>query len=186
MYQAVRVLSLAARTKNFSGAELEGVVKSAVSFALNRQISMDDLTKPLDEESIKVTMDDFLHALQEIIPAFGASTDDLERCRYDQVRIVFSLKLTHSPYNKGKNMLVIGTTSEVGFLESLGICDAFSVTYHVPKLNREDAKKISIKKLYMLVEMAAQGPYGKSADAIRSGKEKIDLNHFFDILRDIS
>lgn len=66
-------------------------MKSAVSFALNRQISMDDLTKPLDEESIKVTMDDFLHALQEIIPAFGASTDDLERCRYGQVRIVFSL-----------------------------------------------------------------------------------------------
>lgn len=72
----------AARTKNYSGAELEGVVKSAVSFALNRQISLDDLTKTLDEESIKVTMDDFLHALHEITPAFGASTDDLERCRY--------------------------------------------------------------------------------------------------------
>ncbi|CAD5179454.1 unnamed protein product [Musa acuminata subsp. malaccensis] len=28
------------------------------------------------------------------------------------------------------------------FLESLGICDAFSVTYHVPKLNKEDAKKV--------------------------------------------
>lgn len=75
------ILGAAARTKNYSGAELEGVVKSAVSFALNRQISMDDLTKPLDEESIKVTMDDFLHALEEIIPAFGASTDDLARCR---------------------------------------------------------------------------------------------------------
>jgi vesicle-fusing ATPase len=42
---------------------------------------MDDLTKPLDEESIKVTMDDFVNALHEITPAFGASTDDLERCR---------------------------------------------------------------------------------------------------------
>jgi vesicle-fusing ATPase len=64
-----------------TGAELEGVVKSDVSFALNRQITMDDLTKPLDEESIKVTMDDFVNALHEITPAFGASTDDLERCR---------------------------------------------------------------------------------------------------------
>lgn len=72
----------AARTKNYSGAELEGVVKSAVSFALNRQVSMDDLTKPVDEENIKVTMDDFLSALLEIVPAFGASTDDLERCRW--------------------------------------------------------------------------------------------------------
>jgi hypothetical protein len=42
---------------------------------------MDDLTKPLDEESIKVTMDDFVNALHEITPAFGASTDNLERCR---------------------------------------------------------------------------------------------------------
>jgi vesicle-fusing ATPase len=75
-------ISAAARTKNYSGAELEGVVKSAVSYALNRQISMDDLTKPVDEENIKVTMDDFLNAVQEIIPAFGASTDDLDQCRY--------------------------------------------------------------------------------------------------------
>ncbi|GKV50901.1 hypothetical protein SLEP1_g57580 [Rubroshorea leprosula] len=77
----VNLKELAARTKNYSGAELEGVVKTAVSFALNRQLSMDDLTKPVDEKSIKVTMDDFLNALHEITPTFGASTDDLERCR---------------------------------------------------------------------------------------------------------
>uniref|UniRef100_A0A2N9ENA7 Vesicle-fusing ATPase n=1 Tax=Fagus sylvatica TaxID=28930 RepID=A0A2N9ENA7_FAGSY len=76
----VNLQELAARTKNYSGAELEGIVKSAVSYALNRQLSLDDLTKPVDEESIKVTMDDFLNALHEVIPAFGASTDDLERC----------------------------------------------------------------------------------------------------------
>ena len=71
----------AARTKNYSGAELEGVVKSAVSYALNRQLSLDDLTKSVDEESIKVTMDDFLNALHEVTPSFGASMDGLERCR---------------------------------------------------------------------------------------------------------
>jgi hypothetical protein len=42
---------------------------------------------------------------------------------------------------QGKNLLVIGT-SEVGFLESIGMCDAFSATYHVPKLKKEDAKKV--------------------------------------------
>ena len=82
----------AARTKNYSGAELEGVVKSAVSYALNRQISMDDLTKPLDEESIKVTMDDFVNGLQEITPSFGASTDNLERCRLYQTSQTCSLQ----------------------------------------------------------------------------------------------
>jgi len=71
---------------------LEGVVKSAVSYALNRQISMDDLTKPLDEESIKVTMDDFVNGLQEITPAFGASTDNLERCRLYQTSQTCSLQ----------------------------------------------------------------------------------------------
>ena len=82
----------AARTKNYSGAELEGVVKSAVSYALNRQISMDDLTKPLDEESIKVTMDDFVNGLQEINPAFGASRNNLERCRLYQTSQTCSLQ----------------------------------------------------------------------------------------------
>lgn len=32
----VDIMSLAARTKNYSGAELEGLCKSAASFALNR------------------------------------------------------------------------------------------------------------------------------------------------------
>lgn len=42
---------------------------------------MEDLTKPVDEENIKITMDDFLQALLEVKPAFGASSKDLELCR---------------------------------------------------------------------------------------------------------
>ncbi|CAF1897319.1 unnamed protein product [Brassica napus] len=74
----INLQELAARTKNYSGAELEGVVKSATSYALNRQLSMDDLTKPVEEKNIKITMEDFLHAIHEVQPAFGASTDDLK------------------------------------------------------------------------------------------------------------
>jgi vesicle-fusing ATPase len=36
-----------------------------------------------------------------------------------------------------KKLQVIGTTSEVG------ICDAFSVTYHVPTLVTHDTKKVN-------------------------------------------
>ncbi|KAJ9136164.1 hypothetical protein P3X46_033268 [Hevea brasiliensis] len=317
----VNLQELAAWTKNYSGAELEGVVKSAVSFALNRQLNMDDLTKPVDEENIKVAMDDFLHALQEIVPAFGASTDDLERCRLngmvecgdrhdhihhrarllvDQVKVSKGSPLVtcllegpsgsgktalaatvgidsdfpyvkivsaesmiglhestkcaqivkvfedayKSPLSiiilddierlleyvaigprfsnlisqtllvllkrlppKGKKLMVIGTTSEVSFLDSIGICDAFSVTYHVPTLKAEDAKKVlrqlnvfaegdvdaatealndmPIKKIYMLIEMAAQGEQGGAAEAIYSGKQKIKIAHFYDCLQDV-
>lgn len=45
---------LTERTKNFSGAEIEGLVKSAASFALNRQVDVNDLDKPVVEENIKV------------------------------------------------------------------------------------------------------------------------------------
>ncbi|KAG6754867.1 hypothetical protein POTOM_040667 [Populus tomentosa] len=330
----VNLQELAARTKNYSGAELEGVVKSAVSFALNRQLSLDDLTKPVDEESIKVTMDDFLHALHDIVPAFGASTDDLERCRlngmvdcgdrhkhiyqramllveqvkvskgspmvtcllegpsgsgktalaatvgidsdFPYVKIISAetmiglqestkcariVKVFEDAYKSplsiiilddierlleyvaigprfsniisqtllvllkrlppkflkegkrdrkftwGKKLLVLGTTSEVSFLDSVGICDAFSVTYLLPTLKAEDAKKVlkqlnvfaeddisaaaealddmTIKKLYMLIEMAAQGEQGGDAEAIYSGKEKIKIAHFYDCFQDM-
>ncbi|KAG6531630.1 hypothetical protein ZIOFF_005446 [Zingiber officinale] len=92
----------AARTKNYSGAKLEGVVRSAVSYALNRQISFDGLTKPVDEESIKVTMDDFLNALHEVGPTFGASMDDLERRRHKHIHerallLVEQIKGNQSP-----------------------------------------------------------------------------------------
>jgi vesicle-fusing ATPase len=50
----VDLVYLAERTKNFSGAEIEGLVKSAASFALNRNVDVNDLHKPLDEDNIKV------------------------------------------------------------------------------------------------------------------------------------
>ncbi|CDY09518.1 BnaC05g24010D [Brassica napus] len=97
----INLQELAARTKNYSGAELEGVVKSATSYALNRQLSMDDLTKPVEEKNIKITMEDFLHAIHEVQPAFGASTDDLDvaamvnasEVKHEPAQCLFSLKL---------------------------------------------------------------------------------------------
>ena len=51
----VNLWELAQRTKNFSGAEIEGLVKSATSFALNRQVDVNDLSKPIDEDNLKVS-----------------------------------------------------------------------------------------------------------------------------------
>lgn len=73
----VDLLKLAERTKNFSGAELEGLVKDAAAYALNRQVDFTDLHKPLEEDNIKVCMDDFEKALDEVVPAFGAATETL-------------------------------------------------------------------------------------------------------------
>ena len=49
----VDLFELAQRCRNFSGAEIEGLVKSAASFALNRQVDLSDLSKPIDEENLK-------------------------------------------------------------------------------------------------------------------------------------
>ena len=43
---------------------------------------------------------------------------------------------------QGKKLMVIGTTSKVGFLDCNGYCDAFSVTCHLPTLKTDDAKKV--------------------------------------------
>jgi len=67
-------------TKNFSGAEIEGLVKSASSFALNRQIDPKNLTKPIDPDKVKITRGDFMCSLAEVQPAFGAEKTELTQC----------------------------------------------------------------------------------------------------------
>nr|VDD50228.1 unnamed protein product [Brassica oleracea] len=316
----VNLQELAAQTKNYSGAELEGVVKSATSYALNRHLDIEDLSKPVDEENIKVTMNDFLQALREVKPAFGASPKALQNCRpkgfvdcgdrqnliyqrimflVDQVSNETSPPVTcllegpsgsgktalaatigidsNFPYVKivsadtmaglqestkaariakvfedayksplsivildnierlleyseigprfsnmilqtlliylnqlpkeGSKLLVLGTTSELTFLKAVGLRKAFSVTYDVPLLRTEDAKKvlkqlnvfsdddmeeahkalndIPIKQLYFLIEMAAQRD-GRSKETIYTRKEKLNLNHFFDCLEEVT
>ncbi|EFJ05457.1 hypothetical protein SELMODRAFT_137147 [Selaginella moellendorffii] len=319
----VNLEELAARTKNFSGAELEGLVKSAVSFGLNRQVNVEDLSQSIDEENIKVTMNDFLQALHEVKPAFGAAINTLEMYRtngmlncgdrhrhiretamtlveqvkssertslltfllegpsgsgktalastvaidsdFPYMKIVTSENMVglteatkcglitkvfedayKSPLSiiildeierlleyvnigprfsnvilqtlfvlikklppKGKKLMVIGTSSMVHVLQSMDLVGAFNVTLNAPNLEPNDVKKvlqeirvfapqdidtavraldqeIPIKRLLMLVEMAAQGKGGEGAADVYAGKKKIDINHFFECLHDLA
>lgn len=76
----VNLDELAARTKNFSGAEIAGLVKSAASFAINRHITQDASGIHIDKKEVVVSMDDFNRALQEVKAAFGVSEQELEDC----------------------------------------------------------------------------------------------------------
>ncbi|PHJ20616.1 n-ethylmaleimide-sensitive fusion protein [Cystoisospora suis] len=66
---------LATETENFSGAEIEGLVRSAASYAFQRNVNVSDITKPADIDNIKVTRSDFESALNEVKPAFGAEKE---------------------------------------------------------------------------------------------------------------
>lgn len=79
----VSLKELASLTKNFSGAEIEGLVKSASSFAINKTVNIGKgatKLKTKDIANMKVTRQDFLNALDEVTPAFGVSEEDLKTC----------------------------------------------------------------------------------------------------------
>ena len=61
---------LAKRTKNYTGAEIEGLIRLTVSFALHEKVDLDNL-KDVDEKSIMVEWKHFELALNDTVPAFG-------------------------------------------------------------------------------------------------------------------
>lgn len=75
----VDVNALAKLTKNYSGAEIAGLVKATASHVFNREIDFDNLGKELNIENIKVNMSDFLNALKDIKPQFGVDEEDITR-----------------------------------------------------------------------------------------------------------
>lgn len=88
----VDLAELAALSKNFSGAEINGLIKSATSFAFNRHVKVGTMAGISDDvENLRVNRDDFLNALDEVHPAFGVSEEELEQLvqngiiRYDTI-----------------------------------------------------------------------------------------------------
>ncbi|TFK66559.1 vesicular-fusion protein SEC18 [Pluteus cervinus] len=74
----VDLYELASLTKNFSGAEIGGLIKSATSFAFNRHVKVGTMAGISDDvENLKVNRNDFISAMDEVHPAFGVSEEEL-------------------------------------------------------------------------------------------------------------
>jgi len=69
---------LAERTKNFSGAEIEGLVRAATSFAFTRCVDVNDLSKAPDESKLILMPEDFDMAMGEVQPKFGVKSQELK------------------------------------------------------------------------------------------------------------
>ena len=136
---------LARLTKNYSGAELNGLVKAALSYAFTRHTKLGDVTGVMgDPEEVMLTRDDLMRALEDVKPAFGVSEEELESSApygivhysphiesilsnglsfVEQVRTpqnapLFSV-LVHGPRGAGKTALAanIGLKSEFPFVK---------------------------------------------------------------------
>lgn len=84
---------LALKSKNFTGAELVGLVNSATSFALNRYIKVDNekggsvSIDKIGAQNMRVLKDDFYLALSEVTAAFGADLEEFQGLKYDGVEL---------------------------------------------------------------------------------------------------
>ena len=76
----VDLADIAARTKNYTGAEIEGLVKAACSYVFSRGVDLTDLSKVADFSGMMVGPEDFERALDECQPAFGVKEEELTQC----------------------------------------------------------------------------------------------------------
>ena len=81
--------------KNFSGAEIEGVVRAAQSFAMQRQVNPQNLKIAPKLEDLRVLREDFDNALLEIHPAFGVDVDDFANTTPNGI-VPFSAAFEHT------------------------------------------------------------------------------------------
>uniref|UniRef100_A0A915JQC9 Vesicle-fusing ATPase n=1 Tax=Romanomermis culicivorax TaxID=13658 RepID=A0A915JQC9_ROMCU len=161
---------LAKETKNFSGAEIEGLVRAAQSSAMNRLVKVGSKVEidPDAIEKLMVCRDDFLYALEnDVKPAFGFSSEQLENyirggilnwgepvqhildggnllieeTKASDSRGLVSV-LLHGPPNSGKTALAaaISKASNFPFVKIVSPEDMIGYT--------ENAKCLAIKKAF--------------------------------------
>jgi vesicle-fusing ATPase len=71
-------VQLADKTGNYSGAEIEGVVKAATAYAFNRHIDFEHPAETINAAEIKVTQEDFDRGVADVPPAFGQAKNECE------------------------------------------------------------------------------------------------------------
>ncbi|KAG5980307.1 hypothetical protein E4U55_004172 [Claviceps digitariae] len=75
----VDLAELAALTKNYSGAEISGVVRSATAFSFERHTKVGSMAVPVEDlSSMTVNSNDFRQALAQIKPHYGVPEEEIE------------------------------------------------------------------------------------------------------------
>ncbi|EPR79250.1 SEC18-like vesicular fusion protein [Spraguea lophii 42_110] len=97
----VKLKDLAALSKNYTGAEITAVVKSAVSYALERNVNEKDGNgKFVGNDNILVTMEDFNLALNDVKPAFGIDENDFSTYK----KVYYEIPMVINSLENGKKI----------------------------------------------------------------------------------
>ena len=115
----VNLDELSILTKNFTGAEIEGLCNSAKSHAISRHTKKGSLAQ-IDPNSItdlQITRKDFLLALDDIRPAFGTDEEDLAQQAKHGI-IWFNDTIRHI-FEKGQSIIDVVKSSESETLRSM-------------------------------------------------------------------
>lgn len=74
----IKLEELAKQTRNFSGAEIEGLIRCASSFAMNRNIDYKNLGKKINLDNVVVLNSDFDSAFGECKAAYGVAEEEFQ------------------------------------------------------------------------------------------------------------
>ncbi|KAI1117585.1 P-loop containing nucleoside triphosphate hydrolase protein [Nemania sp. NC0429] len=126
----VNLEELAGLTKNFSGAEINGLVKAAASFAFTRHTEVGQLAAvKQDVANMKINRSDFMNALTEVHSAYGVSEAELED----------ALRLGIIPYSPRINSTIEEMMRVVGMIKDDPNKFSTSVLFHGPKSSGKTA-----------------------------------------------
>ncbi|CAJ0754155.1 23617_t:CDS:2, partial [Entrophospora sp. SA101] len=169
-----RSLILKINTSNKFGAEINGLVKSASSFAFSRHVNVGVMQ---DVEDMKINKNSFLATLNEVHSAFGVSDEELQQCIQNKIiqfashiEVVFlkfnrpssscktALAVTMAMASEFPFIKLISPESMVGYPESakmiainksvvqqMDMSDSFNSEIEVP--NIADLSSIEIKTI---------------------------------------
>lgn len=107
----VNLEELARVTKNYTGAEISGLINAAKACAYDRMFEKDDLNVKLNQDLLQttqVTGKDFEIALKKIKPAFGADDDKIK---------LYTRPIVH--FNETINSILYECKSEVNIVKKI-------------------------------------------------------------------
>jgi len=166
------ITSLSARAKNYSGAEIAGVVKSAASSAFARHTKLDSAAAKAipDADQLKITMADFNNAMEDVKPAYGVSDDEFEKC----------IKMGMLEYSDAVRSIIRQGLDHVSNINDSKVLNTMSLLFHGPPESGKTALAAHIGQLSEFPFVKLVGPSNLSQARDEHGKKEYLTKVFTD------